>query len=99
MCLMDLHAVSIRLWKPHSQAHLPFALRMSTLINFKIISATCYLIGTAIALHCEGFRQSVDIPQDYLRDVPDALLTGQATDVKVEFRVRQLGRVIERRLI
>ena len=70
---------------------------MTPLINCKIVSAISYLIGIAGALHCEGFRQSVDIPQDYLKDVPDALLTGQATDVKVEFRVRQLGRVIERR--
>ena len=79
------------------KAHLPFASRMSHLINCKIISAICYLIGTAIADHCEGFRQSVEIPVDYVKDVPDALHTGQATEVKVEFHVRQLSRVIERR--
>ena len=79
------------------KAHLPFALRMWHLINCKLISAIFYLIGTAIADHCEGFRQSVEIPVDYVKDVPDALLTGQATEVKVEFHVRQLSRVIERR--
>ena len=74
-----------------------FVLRMWHLINGKIISAICCLIGTATADHCEGFRQSVEIPADYVKDVPDALLTGQATEVKVEFHVRQLSRVIERR--
>ena len=76
---------------------MPFDLRMWHLINCKIISAICYLIGNAIADHCDGFRQIVEIPADYVKDVPDALLTGQATDVKVEFQVRQLSRVIERR--
>ena len=55
------------------------------------------LTGTAKSHHCPGFRQSVDIPQGYVKHVPDALFAGNATEVKVEFRVRQLRRVIERR--
>ena len=74
------------------------AIIMNVLIHLgEIIVITSYLTGVARSSHCPVFRQSVVIPQDYVKHVPDALLTGNATDVKFEFHIRQLRRVIERR--
>ena len=70
---------------------------MTFLIHLSRIVVTSLLIGETRAYHCPGFRKSVAIPQDYVKHVPDALFTGNATDVQFEFRVRQLRRVIERR--
>ena len=46
---------------------------------------------------CPGFRQSVVIPTDYDKNVPDALETGNVTKVYIFFIVRQVYGVKEDR--
>ena len=55
-------------------------------------------IGVSVAQDfCPGFRQTVIIPTDYDKNVPDALETGNITSVIIFFYVRQVKGVKEDR--
>ena len=46
---------------------------------------------------CNGNKQNVVIPQGYDKDVPDAIGTGNATEIGIKYGIRQLRMVNEER--
>ena len=46
---------------------------------------------------CPGFRHDITIPQDYMKDVPDAHSTGNLTEIQFRYFIRNIKAVKEER--
>ena len=46
---------------------------------------------------CPGFQHNVVIPNDYVKHVPDSRYTGNVTEVKFGFGIKQIKEVKEER--
>ena len=46
---------------------------------------------------CNGNKQNLSIPKGYDKDVPDAFESGNATQVRIKYGIKQLRKVIETR--
>ena len=53
-------------------------------------------IGAIKAKKCPGFKQSVVIPDTYVKAVPDALYSGNITDVTFLFDIKHIDVTEER---
>ena len=72
------------------------------------ILTICGLIHLTLALNrfdhltlaekCPGFQHNVMIPEDYVKHVPDSSYTGNITEVKFGFDIKQIKEVKEERL-
>ena len=47
--------------------------------------------------NCPGFRHNVTIPQGYVKHVPDAYFTGNLTEIKIWYYVKNIKGVKEER--
>ena len=56
----------------------------------KVVKCTSYN-------QCNGNKQNLSIPKGYDKGVPDTLESGNATQVRIKYGIKQLRRVIETR--
>ena len=67
---------------------------------FKAETLLVILLNTLalnIAANCPGFRQNVTIPQGYVSHVPDAYFTGNRTEIKIWYDIKNIKEVKEER--
>ena len=63
---------------------------------WKIVIIICSTIDVIKARKCPGFKQSVVIPDKYVKSVPDALYPGNITDVTFWFYIKHIDVTEER---
>ena len=56
----------------------------------KVVECTSYN-------QCNGNKQNLSIPKGYDKDVPNAFESGNATQVRIKYGIKQLRKVIETR--
>ena len=56
----------------------------------KVVECTSYK-------QCNGNKQNLSTPKGYDMDVPDAFESGNATQVRIKYGIKQLRKVIETR--
>ena len=68
---------------------------LSLLLNFTWILGNC---GLSFAYDsCRGNKQTLEIPEDYDKDVPESLQTEYPTEVQFDYRIQRLRGVNEER--
>ena len=78
--------------KPDKNSHqmLNFANIGALILVTKVVECTSYN-------QCNGNKQNLSFPKGYDKDVPDAFETGNATEVRIKYGLKQLRKVIEKR--
>ena len=70
------------------------------MVFYALLMVMVYLFDTVVvnrAENCLGFRQNVTIPHDYVKHVPDAYFTGNATAVKIKLEIKKVKMIKEER--
>ena len=70
---------------------------MLTIVN--ICFSLFFAIGVECTSYnqCNGNKQNLSISKGYDKDVPDTFETGNATEVRIKYGIKQLRKVIEKR--
>ena len=65
---------------------------------FFVLSSQIIMVAAGASDKCPGYRQDVNIPESYIKYVPDAHYTGNVTQVKFLFRDKHIQIMEERQV-
>ena len=95
---VHLQTLSEADWEKNKEYNIFKEDQVTLFFTLKLVMGFLFdILALTTADNCPGFRHNVTIPQGYVKHVPDAYFTGNLTEIKIWYYIKNIKEVKEER--